>query len=44
LRIVENQMHKPAAAAGQKFSGNPLMGPSQITAAAGCDYKGVSRA
>ncbi len=41
---VENQMDKPAAAAGQQLSGNPLMGPGQITAATGCDHKGVRRA
>jgi hypothetical protein len=32
---VENQMHQPAAAAGQQLSGNPLMGPGQITPVTG---------
>lgn len=41
---VENQMDKPAAAAGQQLSGNPLMGPGQITAATGGDHKRMSRA
>ena len=41
---VENQMHQPAAAAGQQLSGNPLMGPGQITAATGRDHKRTSRA
>ena len=41
---VENQMDKPAAAAGQQLSGNPLMGPGQITAATGRDHKRTSRA
>jgi PPE-repeat protein len=40
---VENQMDKPAAAAGQQLSGNPLMGPGQITAATGGDHKRTSR-
>ena len=41
---VEQQMDKPAAAAGQQLSGNPLMGPGQITAATGRDHKRTSRA
>jgi hypothetical protein len=41
---VEQQMDKPAAAAGQQLSGNPLMGPGQITAATGGDHKRTSRA
>jgi hypothetical protein len=40
---VEQQMDKPAAAAGQQLSGDSLMGPGKITAAAGCDHKGASR-
>ena len=32
-------MNQPSATAGQQFSGNPLIGPGQITAAADCDYK-----
>jgi hypothetical protein len=41
---VEQQMDKPAAAAGQQLSGNALMGPGQITAAAGRDHKGTTGA
>ncbi len=41
---VENQMDKPAATAGQQLSGNPLMGPGQITAATGRDHKRTIRA
>jgi hypothetical protein len=36
---VEQQMHQPAAAAGEQFSSHPLMGPGQITAATGSDHK-----
>ena len=36
---VEQQMHQPAAAAGEQFSSNALMGPGQITAATGSDHK-----
>jgi hypothetical protein len=36
---MEQQMDQPTATAGEQLSGNPLMGPGQITAAAGCDYK-----
>ena len=36
---VEQQMDKPAAAAGQQLCGNALMGPGQITAATGSDHK-----
>jgi hypothetical protein len=39
---VEQQMHQPAAAAGEQFSGNALMGPGQITAATGSDHKRAS--
>jgi hypothetical protein len=35
---VEQQMHQPAAAAGEQFSGDALMGPGQITAATGRDH------
>jgi hypothetical protein len=38
---VEQQMHQPAAAAGEQFSGNALMGPGQITAATGRDHQGT---
>ncbi len=41
---VENQMHQPTAAAGEQLSGNPLMGPSQITAATGRDHQRTGRA
>jgi hypothetical protein len=40
---VEQQMHRPAAGAGQQLSGNPLMGPGQIAAATGGDHKRASR-
>jgi len=39
---VEQQMDRPTAAAGEKLSGNPLMGPGQITASACRDHKGSS--
>jgi hypothetical protein len=39
---VEQQMHQPAAAAGEQLSGNALMGPGQITAATGSDHKRAS--
>jgi hypothetical protein len=39
---VEQQMYQPAAAAGEQFSGNALMGPGQITAATGSDHKRAS--
>jgi hypothetical protein len=35
---VKQQMDQPAATAGQQLSGNALMGPGQITAAAGRDH------
>ena len=41
---VENQMHQPAAAAGEQLSGNPLMGPGQITTATGRDHQRTGRA
>ena len=41
---VKQQMDQPAAAAGQQLSGNPLMGPGQITAANGRDHQRTSRA
>jgi hypothetical protein len=36
---VEQQVNKAATAAGEQLSGNPLLGPGQITAATGCDHK-----
>jgi hypothetical protein len=36
---VEQQMDQPSATAGQQLSGNPLIGPGQIAAAAGFDHK-----
>ena len=36
---MEEQMHQPATAAGEQLSGNPLLGPGQITATTGCDHK-----
>jgi hypothetical protein len=36
---MENQMHQPATAAGEQLSGNPLLGPGQITAATCRDHK-----
>jgi hypothetical protein len=36
---MEEQMHQPAATAGEELSGNALMGPGQITAATGRDHK-----
>ena len=40
---VEQQMHQPAAAAGEQFSGNALMGPGQISAATGSDHQRPGR-
>jgi hypothetical protein len=40
---VENQMHRPAAAAGEELSRHPLVGPGQITAATGGDHKRAGR-
>ena len=40
---MEQPLDRPAAAAGEELSGNPLVGPGQITAAAGCDHKGGSK-
>jgi hypothetical protein len=40
---VEQQMHQPAATAGEQLSGHPLMGPGQITTAPGRDHQGASR-
>ena len=40
---MEQPLDRPAATAGEELSGNPLVGPGQITAAAGCDHKGASR-
>jgi hypothetical protein len=36
---MENQMHQPAATAGEQLSCNALMGPGQITTATGRDHK-----
>jgi hypothetical protein len=41
---VEQPLHRPAAAAGEELSRHPLVGPGQITAAAGGDHKRVGRA
>jgi hypothetical protein len=41
---MEQKMDRPAAAAGKELSRHPLVGPGQITAAAGCDHKGAGRA
>ncbi len=40
---VEQQVHQTAPGAGQQLSGNPLMGPGQITAATGRDHQRASR-
>ena len=40
---MEQQMDRPAAAAGKELSGDPLVGPGQITAAAGCDHQRAGR-
>jgi hypothetical protein len=40
---MEEQMHQPAAGASQQLSGNPLLGPGQITTAPGRDHKRVGR-
>jgi hypothetical protein len=36
---MEEQMHHPATAAGEKLSGNPLLGPGQITTASSRDHQ-----
>ncbi|WP_221629985.1 MULTISPECIES: hypothetical protein [unclassified Synechococcus] len=41
---MEQQMDRPTAAAGQQLCGYPLVGPGQITAAAGCDHKAAGGA
>jgi len=41
---MEQPLDRPAAAAGEQLSGDPLVGPGQITAAAGCDHKRAGRA
>jgi len=41
---MEYQMHQPAATAGEQLSGDPLMGPGQITAATGGDHQRTGRA
>ena len=40
---MENQMHQLAATTGQKLSGNPLIGPGQITAATGGNHQRAGR-
>jgi hypothetical protein len=40
---VQQQMHQPAAAAGEQLSGDALMGPGQITAATGSDHQRAGR-
>jgi hypothetical protein len=40
---MEQQMHQPAAAAGEQLCCNPLMGPGQITTATGGDHQRASR-
>jgi hypothetical protein len=40
---MEQQMNQPAAAAGQKLSGDPLMGPGQIAATTSGDHKRANR-
>jgi hypothetical protein len=41
---MEQPMDRPAGAAGEELRRHPLVGPGQITAAAGCDPKRASRA
>jgi hypothetical protein len=41
---MKQQMNQPTATAGQQLGGDPLMGASQITAAASRDHKGATRA
>ena len=40
---MENQVHQPAPGAGEQLSGNPLMGPGQITATTSRDHQRASR-
>ena len=40
---MENQMHQSAATASEQLSGDPLMGPGQITAAPGGDHQRAGR-
>ena len=40
---MENQMHQPAAAAGEQLSSNPLVGPGQIPAAPCRNHQRASR-
>ena len=35
----EQQVNKAATAAGEQLSGNPLLGPGQITTTPGCDHQ-----
>jgi hypothetical protein len=41
---MKQQVHQPAATAGEQLSGNPLMGPGQIAAATSSNHKRMSRA
>jgi hypothetical protein len=40
---MENQMHQPAACAGEQLSGYTLMRPGQLTTAPGGDHQRASR-
>jgi hypothetical protein len=40
---MEQQMHQPAAAAGEQLSSHALMGPSKIPAATGRDHQRAGR-
>jgi hypothetical protein len=40
---MEHQMNGPATTAGEQLSGDPLMGPSQITTATGGDHQRAGR-
>ena len=40
---VEQQMDQPTATAGEQLSGNPLMGPDQITTTTSRDHQRASR-
>ncbi|MCP9860245.1 MULTISPECIES: hypothetical protein [unclassified Cyanobium] len=41
---MEQPMDRPPGAAGEELSRHPLVGPGQMTAAAGCDHKRAGRA
>ena len=40
---MKHQMHQPAATASEQLSGDPLMGPGQITAATSGDHQRTGR-